>query len=364
MKKKSQEQIINEQFEKAEKDAELAWQYAASELQEPEAILNYLGNPVCFKNNIVLIQGQTGCHKSRLAASLVSLIVSNNPQLNLLGFTKASEESPTVLYVDTERNINYQLPVAIRQLLIDSGLDKNSLKSRFKLLPLTNIQRHHRTLVMGKQFSTLNKCAKQHYVIVLDIVSDFISNFNDIIASMEFIDMMNNALNMFDLTFIVILHENPGGEKARGHLGTELSNKSSTIFQISQTDSKDIFRLRILKSRSTERYDEVLLKFDPSINNLRVLEDERMILEASDPEMTKLCKVLGDKFLSSIERQDLFSMLAGTLKWSERKIHDKLKKLIEQGIQFETVMGKTIMTKKRGKTAEFEMIPLGSLEEG
>lgn len=102
MKQKSHEEIIAEEFEKAKKDAELVWEYAASELQEPEAILNYLGKPVCFKNNIVLIQGQTGCHKSRLASALVSLLVSNNSQLNLLGFTQASEESPVVLYMDTE----------------------------------------------------------------------------------------------------------------------------------------------------------------------------------------------------------------------------------------------------------------------
>lgn len=362
MKQKSHEEIVNEEFEKAEKDAELAWQYAESELQEPEVLLNYLGKPVCFKNNIVLIQGKTGCHKSRLATALVSLLVSNNPQLNLLGFTQAIEESPVVLYMDTERNINYQLPVVIRQLLSDSGLDKNSLKSRFKLLPLANVQRNFRTRVMGKQFSVLNKSTKQHYVIVLDIVSDFISNFNDIIASMDFIDMINTASNMFDLTFMVILHENPGAEKARGHLGTELSNKASTIFQISQTESKDIFQLKILKSRSTEKYEKVLLKFDPSINNLKVVDDEKMILEVSDPEMTKLCKVLSDKFFDSIEKQDLFSLLADSLKWSERKIHDQLKKLMERGIQFDTIMGKTILTKKRGKTAEFEMIPLESSE--
>ena len=81
-KEKKHSEIIQDEFDKAKKDADIVWRLVSSELEEPEALLNYKGNPVIFKNSTVMIQGQTGTHKSRLATSLVSLLVSKDPGLN------------------------------------------------------------------------------------------------------------------------------------------------------------------------------------------------------------------------------------------------------------------------------------------
>ena len=44
---------------------------------------------------------------------------------------------------------------------------------------------------------------------------------------------INVAVNEQDATFIAVIHENPGStSKARGHLGTEASNKASTVLQV------------------------------------------------------------------------------------------------------------------------------------
>ena len=357
-KEKKHSEIIQDEFDKAKKDADIVWRLVSSELEEPEALLNYKGNPVIFKNSTVMIQGQTGTHKSRLATSLVSLLVSKDPGLNLLGFTKATLDHPIIIYIDTERNIKYSLPIAIRQVLNESGLDVETLRKQFNILPLVNVTRTYRTETMGKQFQEINNIngQKNHFVVFLDIVSDFIPDFNNVIGSLQLTDLLNTASNSFDLTFVVVLHENPGGEKARGHLGTELSNKASTILQISQSEVNEVFKLKIRKSRSTEKYSEVLLKFDPTVNNLRVVDDEKLGLEASDPDMIKLCTALGNKEFTSIERQALIEYLIYSLRWSQRKIEDKLKKLVSEGIKFESLFGIAILTKNRRKTTEYERV--------
>jgi hypothetical protein len=306
---------------------------------------------------MVMIQGQTGTHKSRLATSLVSVLVSKIPDLALLGFSRAIDERPTVIYVDTERNINYTLPIAIRQILNDSGLNLEELKTKFSILPLVNIGRQFRTETMGQQFVELTGFdnEKKHFVIVLDIVSDLISDFNNVVNSLQLTDLLNTAANTFDLTFIVVLHENPGGEKARGHLGTELANKASTVLQISLGEINNVFKLKVLKSRSTEKYNEILLKYDTSVNNLTVVDD-MLNLAASDPDIIKLCTALGDKNFKVIERQALIDYLVKELRWGQRKIEDKLKKFVNNGIRFETLFGSAILTKKRGKTTEYERV--------
>lgn len=361
VKKNEFEKHLEEQFSTAKMDAEKIWELVTEDLQEPEALLNYQGNPLVFKNAMIMIQGKTGSHKSRLASAFASVLISSVPDLNLLGFSKASQSPITVIYIDTERNINYQLPIAIRQILFDTGLDIETLKDKFKILPLMNVLRSVRTEIMGKQFKEVNKTGKKgHYVIFLDIVSDFVSDFNNVQDTFKLTDVLNGATNLFDITFIVVLHENPGAEKARGHLGTELSNKSSTVFQISETETPDIVRVKILKSRSTKKFAEVLLKFDESVNNLVIVDDVTLQLKATDPEMIKLTKVLGSQVFSKIGRQELLDFIQKNLDWKERKIEDKLKKMVELGIRVENMFGTAIIRKIRGKTTDYEFIYIDS----
>ena len=50
-----------------------------------------------------------------------------------------------------------------------------------------------------------------------------------------------------------ILHQNKGDENARGHIGTELSNKAETIFQIAKDkDDKDLSVVSAVHIRSIE----------------------------------------------------------------------------------------------------------------
>ncbi|CAN5664692.1 hypothetical protein BH10BAC2_BH10BAC2_02140 [soil metagenome] len=361
MTKKEFEKHLELEFGKAKMDADKIWKLVTEDLQAPEALLNYQGNPLVFKNAMIMIQGKTGSHKSRLASAFASVLISEDPNLSLLGFTKASQLPVTVLYIDTERNINYQLPIAIRQILLDTGLDLETLKEKFTILPMMNVVRTFRTNVMGRQFSSLDKKdEKKHYVIFLDIVSDFVSDFNSVTDTFTLTDILNGATNTFDITFIVILHENPGAEKARGHLGTELSNKSSTVFQISETEAPDIVRVKILKSRNTRKFTEILLKFDESVNNLVIVDDVSVQLMATDPEMIKLKNVLGRQVFSKIGRKDLLDFVQKNLDWKERKIEDKLKKMVDLGIRIENIFGTAILKKLRGKTTEYQFVYLDS----
>lgn len=345
-------------FKQAKSDAEKIWDLVSEETKEPEPLFSYQKNPVIFKNTIVLVQGKSGTHKSRLSSSLASLLVTDDRCKQLLGFQKASDDEVTLVYCDTERNITYQLPEVLKQILKDADIELDKLRSRFAILPLMNISRTNRINVMGEQFKELKQDKKnedRHFVIVLDIVSDLIANFNDVEQTMTLIDLMNQAINTMDITFIVVIHENPGSvDKARGHLGTELNNKASTVFQISEQE-KDCFKLKMLKSRITEKYSEVILRFDACLNNLVVVTDMQENFRLTDPNTFKLCQVLSENFFVTKNREDILKMLIGKLSWKERKIEGLLKKLIEERTEIQTPLGIAHLSKDRGKTAVYHM---------
>ena len=55
--------------------------------------------------------------------------------------------------------------------------------------------------------------------VLLDVVTDCISNFNDPVESMELFDYLGNLCENSGATFMLVIHQNPSSDKARGHTG-------------------------------------------------------------------------------------------------------------------------------------------------
>ncbi len=358
--KDERKKLVAEFLKNAQSEAEKVWDLIDKEIEMPAAILEYKGNPLLFKNSVVLIQGKTGTHKSRLAASLVSLLVSNIPSRQLADFSRISDEKFNVIYVDTERNCNHQLPLMVLQLLKETGLTKDQLKEFFTLLPLSTTRRQLRVEVMGEQFQELikekDKGGKLDYVIVVDIVSDLVGDFNSVLDTNLINDILVKTLAL-GVTFILILHENPGQtEKARGHLGTELTNKAGTVLQIAETPSPTVYKMKILKSRMTEKYESVYLKFDPESNNLVVVDENDRDLVTEDRYLSQICKALYEKNFAQISRVDLLAFLKRRIRIGERKLEDKLKYLVENKVRFGDDFKEVVLMKTRDKEVTYSLV--------
>src|SRR5687768_6004380 len=120
-KKQTHEELVNEQFKLAQQNAEIVWSLVDEEIPEPKALLNYQNKPVIFNNTNIVIQGKPGTHKSRFAAALISLFLSDEIGKQLYGFSKESDLPCSALYIDTERNKNHQLPLMLKQIIKDTG---------------------------------------------------------------------------------------------------------------------------------------------------------------------------------------------------------------------------------------------------
>jgi hypothetical protein len=118
---------------------------------------------------------------------------------------------------------------------------------------------------------------------------------------------------------------------------------------------KDVYKINIKKSRMTEKYRPILLKFDKDVNNLVVLSDSELSDKIEDPDSFRLCEALAFNNFMTIEKKDLMEFLTIELNWSERKIHDKLSHLISTKKEFETYYGRAYLTKSRTKTALYEL---------
>lgn len=339
-------------------------------------ILTYGDFPVIFPRTINIIQGKSGVHKSRLAETICStLIKKTDYNKTLLGFKANMFERPTVCYVDTERNLSEQFPLALQQILEKGGYAKEDTPQNFDYISLLEIPRKDRFKALNQYLIYVRKMAKGHIVIILDVVTDCIKDFNRSEDSMQLIDLMNEAINKFNVTFISLIHENPGSaDKARGHLGSELMNKSSSVMQVKFEMGKngqpsDIIAINFLKARSTRKLDPIYIQYCSKEKGL-VIADPSDIADVVQSRQLKasiedIIEFLPTILTEPLSNQDLMGILTKEFGCSTKIVRERLTDLHKSGSIFNNQYKEPcrLNKSKKGKEIMYELVPVREQDE-
>lgn len=334
-------------------------------------ILKQGENAVIFPHTINVIQGQAGVHKSRLAENICSAFLKLHKSNNeLLGFKRTSFDTKhTVVYIDTERNLAEQLPFALQNIQKMAGYEKAEHPLNYEYASLLQIDRKQRFSALNEYLDHIRKSTDTPLFIVLDVSTDCIEDFNKTDKSMELIDLMNIAINEHNVTFLCLIHENPKSDKARGHFGTELMNKASTVMQVgfekdaSQSDT-DIIRVKYLKCRSTARHTPFYIKYSEDAKGL-VLADASEVSEivnkrkhkASNEDMIEFIEMyLGEG--TEMKRIDLLDNLCKEFSASQKTIENRLSEIMKTEPQFINEKGQSCKLSKetKEKTVFYKLI--------
>jgi hypothetical protein len=257
------------------------------EFQKPVIVRGENADGVIMPRTINVIQAKTARFKSTLMQILASAVLKkqgHKPQNDHLGFqlSDLAQGKAALLYCDTERNIFDQFPAALQSIQKHAGYEYNEELENFDYISLLSIAREARLPVFVEYLEQTRKKHKEagrHLFVVLDVITDLILSFNDVKESMQVVDLLNSSINHHDITFFAVIHENPSGDnsKARGHLGTELSNKASTVIGLDfvkdvQEVETDVVCVRFLKCRATKRHEPFYARYSDDYGTLEITE--------------------------------------------------------------------------------------------
>ena len=217
-------------------------------IRRASVLLEFNGEPIIRQNTLTIIKGKSGVHKSRVAQMICSILITDDATRRAaIGFKTEASEPIFVTYVDTERNLTDQFPEAIQSIKKQAGYKFDQDVAHFTEFTLINIGRTKRLEAIKKVIHAAKAKvgAQGHMVIVLDVISDCIMDFNDITQTYQLTDELAVFMNRRDVSFTGVIHENPDATrstKARGHLGTETkgSKPSSQLTEIFEIDDDDL----------------------------------------------------------------------------------------------------------------------------
>ena len=242
----------------------------------PRFTLSWNGVPFAPLGGIHNITGQAGNGKTMTIAQFMAAILCG--EFGGLRYELSKEiPNPSVLYIDTEMEKDNTIAVKNRVLSM-AGRNVNQTYDDFKIIMLRDVADIPQ--VDDKGNPVLDKKGRQQMlnpaivrwrmilkaiwqylptVVFIDGLLDVVADFNDNIECQLLIFKCMKLASHYDTSLWCILHQNPGGEKLVGHLGSFLERKVTDVIQtkkIKDDKTGDVtFEVKQKKARSQDFAD-------------------------------------------------------------------------------------------------------------
>lgn len=233
------------------------------DLSKPYPDITYLferNGQCCFSlGDIQAVKGKAKSGKTTFLIGLFATLITGEN----MGF-KAIESGRISMYVDTEQNpIN--TAKMVRKVHSICSLPKNENNERFIAINLRGDNPAERRKFIHEAVEKY----KPSFVIV-DGLKDIIEggDINTPKESSEAVQFLMTLTKAFNVAILTVLHENKSDTNMRGHVGTELLNKCSEVWQIKKVEN--VFEAEQIENRN-EASNMVNFSFEFNDDHIPVL---------------------------------------------------------------------------------------------
>ena len=239
----------------------------------PRFTLSWMGIPFAPLGGVHNITGQSGNGKTMTIAQFIATILCG--EFGNLRYELTDDDRPKlVLYIDTEMEKDNTIALKNRVLTM-AGRDISGQYDDFIIEMYRNmdevqaldskgkpiLDKHGRPTYINPAIVRWRKTLKAIWqykptVVFIDGVIDVVADFNDNIECQELIFKCMKLASHYDISLWCVLHQNPGGEKLVGHLGSFLERKVTDVIQtkkIKDDKTGDVtFEVKQKKARSQD----------------------------------------------------------------------------------------------------------------
>ena len=276
------------------------------EIVESQPIYSIGDAPVLSKGNISTIMGHAKVGKGFLITLLISDILKN-------------DNNATILVCDTEQAKSHVIKAAKRvtQLL---ECEPNEIKDKLKVFTFRELSYTERIEAIETAIKKFNPI-----LCIIDGVRDLVGDFNSPKESSELVSKLMKLSSECNNHICTIIHMNKSDSNARGHLGTELMNKSESVISIAKNNK--IMKVSPGVCRNID-FPEFCIK----INDAGLPEhcDPPIKSKKSEDLESLFNDILSED--TALNYTDLHTKIMEKCKIKKTAAENKIKNAIEQGI--------------------------------
>lgn len=136
------------------------------------------------------------------------------------------ENKSRVIYFDTEQS-RYHVQKVVKRIC---HLTENMQPENFDCYAFRSLSTYKRRKAIEHVLNTVPGIG----LIVIDGIRDLVKDINSSDESTDIVNLLMKWSEEKDIHIIVVLHQNKGDNNARGHLGTEIVNKSESVISVTR----------------------------------------------------------------------------------------------------------------------------------
>lgn len=203
----------------------------SDEFEEPDYTVEQNGVGFAPKGNIMALMAEMKHGKTFVNTSLACAVIKGE-FLGIRGLLK----DPKVIFFDTEQDKADGQRIQRRVQYVNGWdfKDDESHKDQFKIYHFREYPFDLRTKLV--------EVAIKHYkpdVVFIDGIRDLIQDFNSLEEAAGIIQLLMELSSKYHCAIWTVLHVNPNSDKMRGHLGTELGNKTTDVLRVTKHKDKN-----------------------------------------------------------------------------------------------------------------------------
>lgn len=214
-------------------------------IQKPVPIVKIAGQTISTPEAITVISGQPKSGKSAFCSILIAGAITpfDVDGLDLVEVLLNSERK-AVIHFDTEQ-APWKHQANQRTILKRAALD--TCPDYFLSYNIRQLE----VEAMQTTVSEICKAAAEAFSgihsIFIDGIADFIKDPNDPAASFDIVKYFEAIAQAYFCSIIVIVHTNPGSDKERGHLGSQVQRKAEAVLTVKKEGNVSYLDPKLLR---------------------------------------------------------------------------------------------------------------------
>ncbi len=207
--------ITGKQYDEGEQPMPPSWAAEINFSKDPESADTFAyvkDTPIVQRNGITLISGAAKSGKTLLVSSMIAAIVKGGQSLGI------SAGSPgRILWCDTEQS---ESDLATVRKRIEKMADRKLTDSDIYGIRLRSFNPEDSTKIIENGL-------RRWYpdILIIDGPGDLCPDTNDISSSQATVKNLLRWADEYNCAVVAVVHTNPGSEKTRGHIGSEIERK-------------------------------------------------------------------------------------------------------------------------------------------
>jgi hypothetical protein len=190
--------------------------------------------PICTVGNLTTISAGVKAGKSSVLAAMIAAAMTPNPgRSDCLGFDSRNPDGHAIIHLDTEQSR------ADHYALIERAMRRAGLAEPPLWLMSYCVTGFPPSDLRACLSVLLNEGVRTRggiHSVLIDGVGDLVRDVNDPEECNSFVTELHALAIKFGCPIVGAIHFNPGTEKSRGHLGSQLERKAETNLRLDKTD--------------------------------------------------------------------------------------------------------------------------------